>query len=113
MSQKEKNNVISMKSRGKRKKSTNERKRLERSRRKIAGQAAITVHVDEKHCHAVRTFEAILNAGDVLSKRLLNFLEILNYKMPDRKRARLRLPRFSPADARAACANLIRFKKVG
>ncbi len=53
-----------------------ERKCQERLRRKMAGHVAVTVHVDKKHRHAVRTFEAILNAGDVLSKRLLNYFDI-------------------------------------
>jgi|GEM_PF-5282332 len=90
------------------KQNSTERKQKERSKRKSSGQAAITIHVDEKHRLAVRTFEAILNSGGALAERIERVIKILNDKLPEKRRARLRLPKVKPDAARAALSNLIK-----
>lgn len=83
------------------------RKRCERARRKAEGKVAVTIHVDPRYRHAVRTVEAILNTGDGLAVRMLRFLAILNDMLPERRRARARLPKVEPAAAKAVCAEVI------
>ena len=111
MSQSSKNTVISMPQKPIRKQNAVERKRKERVKRKALNQVAITIHVDQKHRLAVRTFEAILNSGDELANRVLRYLTILNDKLPAHQRARLRLPKVNKTEARAALSNLLKFTK--
>lgn len=84
-----------------------QRKRAERAKRKAAGQVAVTVHIDPRCRQAVRTVEAILNAGGQLASRLVRYLAILNDMLPEKRRARSRLPRVTPAEAKAASAEVI------
>lgn len=108
MSHIRKSTVIPIQARGAKIPDAADRKRAERARRRAAGQVAITVHVDERHRRAVRTLEAVLNAGGELAARLVRYIDILADKLPARRRARMRLPRVTPDAARAAVSNILR-----
>lgn len=107
MSQRKENAVISMTEAAPEKFGVARRKRRERVRRKAEGKVAVTIHVDPRYRQAVRTVEAILNAGDGLAVRLLRVLAILNDALPARRRARLRLGKVSPDEAKAACTKVV------
>lgn len=108
MSQKRKSQVISIDRQGRKISSSVARKRMERKRHRDSGRVAVTVHVAPEHRAAIRTVEAILNQGGRLSHRLLNFVEILAYRLPEKIRFRKKQPRISRQAARTAMAQVIR-----
>ena len=83
------------------------RKRIERQRRRADGLVAVTVHVHPDDREAVRITESILREGGELGARIKRCIGIVNDRMPEQRKARLRLPKVTAADARAACANII------